>query len=71
MKYAILKVSNGTFTIAAEDLTLESAIVLYHQNCSGLWAEPEVVTGSVSIINEEGLCVQPWRESIHHEATNS
>lgn len=69
MKYAILKVVNGTFVIVAEDLTLESAIVLYHQNCSALWAEPTVATGSVSIINEEGLCVQPWRESIHHETT--
>ena len=53
MKYAVIKVSNGTFQIASEWVTLEKAIVNFHSVCTTLWNAEDVKTGSVAIVDEQ------------------
>lgn len=53
MKYAVIKVSNGTFQIASEWDTLEKAIINFHSVCTNLWNAADVKTGCVAIANEQ------------------
>lgn len=67
MKYAIVKVVNGNYSIEAEGFTeLTSALVSYHGLCQILWNAPDVVTACVSIVDENLLIVQGYREFISH-----
>lgn len=67
MKYAIVKVVNGNYAIAAEGFTeLDKALVNYHGICQELWNAPDVVTACVSIVDENLLIVQGYREFISH-----
>ena len=52
MKYGIVKISNGNFTIASEWSDLDKAIVNFHSVCTTLWNAPDVEHGCVAIINE-------------------
>ena len=52
MKYAIVKVSNGNFSIHVEKTDLNAAKVAYHGLCQSLWNATEVVTAEVAIMNE-------------------
>lgn len=68
MKYAIVKVVNGNYAIEAEGFTdLTSALVSYHGLCQTLWNAPDVVTACVSIVDENLLIAQGYREFISHE----
>ena len=53
MKYAVIKVSNGTFQIASEWDTPEQAIVNFHSVCTTLWNAADVKTGCVAIVDEQ------------------
>lgn len=67
MKYAIVKVVNGNYAIEAEGFTkLTSALVRYHGLCQALWNEQDVKTACVSIVDENLLIVQGYREFISH-----
>lgn len=67
MKYAIVKCSNGNFSVHAEGFTnLSSAKVAYHGLCQMLWNAPDVITGSVAIVDENLCVVGPYREFITH-----
>lgn len=51
--YAIIKVINGNYSIHAEGITnLASAKSQYHGLCQVLWNAPDVITGCVSIVDE-------------------
>lgn len=53
MKYAIIKVINGNYSIHAEGITdLDSAKVQFHGLCQTLWNAPDVITGCVAIVTE-------------------
>lgn len=53
MKYAVIKVVNGNYSVHAEGLTTpESAKVSFHGLCQALWNEPTVITASVAIVDE-------------------
>lgn len=68
MKYAIVKVINGSFTIHAEGFTdLASAKVNYHGLCQTLWNAPDVATAEVMIVDEQLDCVDGYKEFIHHD----
>ena len=70
MKYAVVKVINGNFTIHAEGFTaLESAKVNYFGLCQSLWNAPDVITAEVMIVDEQLDCVEGYKEYIHHEVT--
>lgn len=69
MKYAIIKVINGAYSIHAEGFTdVASAKVAYHGLCQTLWNAPDVVTAYVMIVDEQLDVVEGFKEFIHHEA---
>lgn len=69
MKYAVIKVVNGTYSIHAEGFTtVEAAKVNYHGLCQMLWNAPDVTTAHVMIADEQLDAVDGYKEFIHHEA---
>lgn len=69
MKYAIIKVINGSYFIHAEGITdITSAKVGFHGLCQTLWNAQDVVTAMVMIVDENLDCVERYKEYIHHEA---
>ena len=70
MKYAILKIVNGTFSIDSEwNNNLEGAIVKFHSVSATLWNETTVETATVEIIDNQGDVVHGYREFINHNNT--
>lgn len=69
MKYAIIKVINGNYSIHAEGITdIASAKVSFHGLCQTLWNAPDVVTAMVAIVDENLDVVERYKEFIHHES---
>lgn len=65
--YAIIKVVNGVFTIAAEGITaLSNAKTQFHGICQTLWNAPDVITGCVMIVNDQLDIVEGYKEFIAH-----
>lgn len=70
MKYAIIKVINGSYSIHAEGFTdIASAKVNYHGLCQTLWNASDVATAYVMIADEQLDSVGGYKEFIHHEPT--
>lgn len=68
MKYAIIKVINGNYSVHAEGFTdVASAKVNYHGLCQTLWNTPDVLTAEVAIVDENLDAVEGYKEYIHHE----
>ena len=68
MKYAIIKVINGNYSIHAEGITsLESAKTQFHGLCQILWNAPDVLTAYVMIADEQLDAAEGYKEYIHHE----
>lgn len=69
MKYAVIKVINGAYTIHAEGFaSLEAAKVTYHGLCQALWNAPDVLSAYVMIADEQLDAVEGYKEYIHHDA---
>lgn len=69
MKYAIIKVINGNYSIHAEGITdVNSAKVNFHGLCQTLWNAPDVITACVKIIDENLDTVEGYKEIITHPA---
>jgi hypothetical protein len=69
MKYAIIKVINGSYFIHAEGfIDIASAKVNYHGLCQTLWNAPDVTTAYVIIADEQLDAVEGYKEFIHHDA---
>ena len=67
MKYAIVKVINGNYSIHAEGITnLDSAKTQYHGLCQTLWNASDVITGCVTIVDEHLNEVAGYKEFITH-----
>lgn len=67
MKYAVIKVINGAYSIHAEGLeSIESAKVNFHGLCQTLWNAPDVITAEVMIVDEQLDVVEGYKEYIHH-----
>lgn len=72
MKYAIIKVINGNFSIHAEGFTSLAAVKTnYHGLCQSLWNAQDVITATVMIVDEQMDCVEDYKEFITHEVTNN
>ena len=70
MKYAIVKVINGNYSIHAEGITaIENAKTQFHGLCQTLWNAPDVVSAHVMIADEQLNVVEGYIEYIHHEVT--
>lgn len=68
MKYAIIKVINGNYSVHAEGITeLANAKTNFHGLCQTLWNAPDVLTAHVMITNEQLDVVEGYKEYIHHE----
>lgn len=71
MKYAIIKVINGNYSIHAEGIAdVNSAKVQFHGLCQTLWNAPDVITACVKIIDENLDTVEGYKEVITHSADN-
>ena len=69
MKYAIIKVINGSWFIHAEGIAkLESAKTQFHGLCQTLWNAQDVLSAYVMIVDEQLDVVEGYKEFIHHEA---
>lgn len=67
MKYAIVKVINGNYSIHAEGITdLASAKTQFHGLCQTLWNASDVITAEVKIVDENLDCVEDYKEFISH-----
>ena len=67
MKYAIVKVINGSYFVHAEGITeLSSAKMQFHGLCQTLWNAPDVASAYVMITDEQLDVVEGYKEYIHH-----
>ena len=67
MKYAIVKVINGSYSIHAEGFTsVADAKVKYHGLCQTLWNAADVLSAYVMIADEQLDVVEGYKEFIHH-----
>ena len=67
MKYAIVKVINGNFSIHAEGITdAKNAKVAFHGLCQTLWNADDVETACVMITDENLDVVEGYKEFISH-----
>lgn len=68
MKYAIIKVINGNYSIHTEGITeIASAKTQFHGLCQTLWNAPDVITAMVMIADENLDAMEGCKEFIHHE----
>lgn len=67
MKYSIIKVINGNFSVHAETDNLNSAKTNFHGLCQTLWNAPDVLSATVKIVDENLDCVEGYKEFISHE----
>lgn len=68
MKYAIIKVINGNFSVHAEGFTdIASAKVNFHALCQTLWNAPDVTSAYVMIADEQLDAAEGYKEYIHHD----
>ena len=68
MKYAIIKVINGNYSIHAEGITdLAMAKTQFHGLCQTLWNASDVITAYVMLADEQLDAVEGYKEYIHHE----
>ena len=67
MKYAIIKVVNGNYSVHAEGITdVNNAKTQFHGLCQTLWNAPDVVTAEVKIVDENLDTVEDYKEFISH-----
>lgn len=72
MKYAIIKVINGNYSIHAEGFTdINKAKVSYFGLCQSLWNAADVITACVKIIDENLNEMIGYKEIISHDNTNN
>lgn len=68
MVYAIIQVSNGSYSVVAEGITnLDSAKTQFHNLCAALWNAPDVITACVMIVDENlDVLENTYKEFISH-----
>lgn len=72
MKYAIIKVVNGNYSVHAEGITtIEDAKTQFHGVCQTLWNAPDVISACVMIVDENLDFLDSNKEYIRHEVAES
>lgn len=67
MKYAIVKVINGNYSIHAEGITeIANAKVQFHGLCQTLWNAPDVITACTMIVDENLDVAEGYKEFVSH-----
>ena len=67
MKFAVIRVVNGNFSIASEHSDIQSAKVKFHDLCKTYWNAKDVVTATICIMDEMLIPVEGYKEYISHE----
>ena len=68
MKYAVIKVINGSYSIHAEGFaTAEAAKISYHGLAQTLWNAPDVIKAEIAIVDEQLDVVEGYKEFIYHD----
>ena len=68
MKYAVLKIVNGNYSIDSEHgENKNAAIMRWHDVCRTLWGSTDVKSATVTVVNDNGDQVDGYKETIHHE----
>lgn len=68
MKYALIQVSNGSFTVVAEyGDNKQAGFVGWHDRCKILWNAPDVIKATVALVDENLDVVEGMIEQISHE----
>ena len=69
MKYAIIKVVNGNYSVHAEGISDKNkAKTQFHGLCQTLWNASDVVTATVIIADENLYIVDNYIEHISHDS---
>lgn len=69
MKYSIIKVINGNFSVDSEwGENLTGAKTAFHGVCQALWNAPDVTSAYVEIVDDQLDCVEGYKEFVHHTA---
>ncbi len=69
MKYAIIQVINGNYSVYAEGITeVNTAKTQFHGRCQALWNATDVLTASIIIADENLDTVEGYKEFISHPA---
>ena len=67
MIYAIIKVSNGSYSVVEEGITdINKAKKNFHTQCASLWNAPDVLDACVMIVDTNLNAVDGYREHITH-----
>jgi hypothetical protein len=66
MKYSVIKVVNGNFSVVSEHGDKQSALVKFHDICKTHWNAEDVKTAMVAILDENLNVVEGHREFIYH-----
>ena len=67
MKYSVIKVINGNFSIHTETDDINSAKVQYYGLCQTLWNASDVIKARAMIVDENLNRYQGYIEHISHE----
>ena len=67
MKYSVLKVVNGAFSIDSEWSDVDKAKVQFHKVCMVLWNASDTHTAMVAIVDESLSVVNSYKEYIYHD----
>lgn len=68
MKYAVLKVVNGSHSVVAEGIEdINRAKTTFHTQCASLWNASDVKLGAVMIVDDQDRIVNGYHEVITHE----
>lgn len=69
MKYALVKVVNGNFSVNSEHgEDLQAAKVAFHGEAKTLWNSKDVISAEIKIVDEQLDCVDGYKEFIFHAA---
>lgn len=71
MKYAVVQVINGNFSLVSEHGSLDSARVKFFSLCSALWNDSSNFVATVAILDENLRIAGGYSEYIDKSATES
>lgn len=67
MKYALIQVSNGSFSVVSEHgQDKQAAFVAFHDMCRILWNAPDVIKAVVEVVDDNLNIVEGKIELIEH-----
>ena len=63
---ALIQCVNGNYSVVAEGLSEQSAMVQFHDRCKILWNATDVINANVAIVDEKLKVYNGRNEYIYH-----